>query len=1049
VYRLIFLFVAEDRDLLHPDEATSDTRQRYADYFSTNRLRDQAVKARAGRHSDSWSSLQVVFRALGSDGLPALGLPAYGADLFLPRFIGALDRARITNAALLQAIRYLSYLPDKQTGTLRRVDYKNLGAEELGSVYEALLEYVPSVADDGSTFALTVRGGNARKGSGSYYTPTELVELTLDEALDPVLDAAVQESDPESAILSITVCDPACGSGHYLVAAARRIARRLAIVRTGDPEPTPDAMREALRDVVAKCIYGVDVSDLAAELAKVSLWLEALTPGKPLAFLDAHIKVGNALLGTTPALLANNIPDVAFEPLLGDDDACETCARTGQSNCKHPKWSAIVKKANKTQRENEEAQQQSLMGAVGIHVGNRDFADAIAEVEATISAGDIQSIRRQASAWRRAEDSPALKRAKMVADAWCSAFVWPLNRAHARDAVTHEVLVMLQENPDVEALKPRREMIQELAERYRFFHWHLEFPQVFKVPDDPHSAVNSAGWDGGFTCVVGNPPWDKVKLQDKEYFAKQGRDDIAKASPASKRTKLVEALAIDDPPLYADYQYEKRTSYGATHYVLKSGRYPLTGTGDVNLYAVFAETFRTLLDPAGQAGILSPTGLATDNTTSAFFADAFSKRRVRCFYDFINRGYFFPGVHAQFRFALSVFTGHEQPHVSLAFLARRIRDITEQGLRLTPEEVLSVNPNTGTLAVFDTPEDARITLGVYRRHPALIRDGHPNGNPWDIAFMRMFDMTNDSELFVDVEDIRHLIDAGLSPTRHGQALLPLYEGKYVWHFDHRLATSVEGSPDKDRDLTPQEHSRADTEVTPRYFIAQTKVTGALDGKWDRDWLLGFRSITNPTNERTFVTSVIPIAGCGNSLPVMRLQEPAQTPWLQATLSSLAFDYIVRQKLSGSNMNLFFVKQFACRTPETFDAPCPWDAATTLGEWLNPYVLELSYTSEAVRGYAADLGDTGRPFVWDETRRTQLRAELDAAFMHVYGHTESDVEHVLNAFPVLREHEERDYGTYRTRELVIQTFRHMAKAREAGTRFASCLTPAPGQGPRHP
>ncbi|QWZ07726.1 N-6 DNA methylase [Nocardioides panacis] len=299
VYRLIFLFVAEDRDLLHPEDTPTEIRRRYADYFSTQHLRELATRRRAGRHTDTWAALRLVFDALGNDGEPGLGLPAYGSDLFNAGFIGTLNDAKISNERLMDAVRSLSQLPDPGTGTLRPVDYKNLGSEELGSVYEALLEYVPTVGDDGA-FNLGVQSGNARKTSGSYYTPTELVELLLDESLDPVLDEASAAENPIEALLAITVCDPACGSGHFLVAAARRIARRLAIARTGDPEPTPDAMREALREVVAHCIYGVDLSDLAAELAKVSLWLESLTPGKPLAFLDAHIKVGNGFIGASP-----------------------------------------------------------------------------------------------------------------------------------------------------------------------------------------------------------------------------------------------------------------------------------------------------------------------------------------------------------------------------------------------------------------------------------------------------------------------------------------------------------------------------------------------------------------------------------------------------------------------------------------------------------------------------------------------------------------------------------------------------------------------------
>jgi N-6 DNA Methylase len=210
---------------------------------------------------------------------------------------------------------------------LRPVDYKHLGAEELGSVYESLLELHPELYVDTPTFALDTASGNQRQTTGSYHTPTSLVQCLLDSALDPVLDEAARQSNAEEAILALKVCDPACGSGHFLIAAAHRIAKRLAAIRTGDDEPSPEATRSALRAIISHCIYGVDVNPMAVELCKVSLWLEAIEPGKPLAFLEHHIQCGNSLLGTTPALLARGIPDAAFEPIAGDEKSVVSTLR--------------------------------------------------------------------------------------------------------------------------------------------------------------------------------------------------------------------------------------------------------------------------------------------------------------------------------------------------------------------------------------------------------------------------------------------------------------------------------------------------------------------------------------------------------------------------------------------------------------------------------------------------------------------------------------------------------------------------------------------------
>jgi len=245
----------------------------------------------------------------------------------------------IANHDLLDAIRALAFTMDRNAR--RVVDYKNLGSEELGSVYESLLELHPIINVDAAqhsaaatSFELKTASGNERKTTGSFYTPTPLINVLLDSALDPILDEACRKSNPEQAILALKVCDPASGSGHFLVSAAHRIARRLAAIRTGDDEPSPDALRAALRDVIGHCVYGVDVNPDAVELCKVSLWMEALEPGKPLSFLDAHVKCGNSLIGVAPGMDVGEIPDEAFNPVTGD----------------HKPTASALKKVNKQER---------------------------------------------------------------------------------------------------------------------------------------------------------------------------------------------------------------------------------------------------------------------------------------------------------------------------------------------------------------------------------------------------------------------------------------------------------------------------------------------------------------------------------------------------------------------------------------------------------------------------------------------------------------------------------------------------------------------------
>lgn len=317
VYRLLFLFVAEDRELLFAPSAENRARERYTQFYSISRLRRLAERRLGTHHSDLYHGLRIVMEKLGNGGCNELGLPALGSFLFSNEAIADLEGCEIANNDLLDAVRALAFVKYEQRR--RTVDYKNLRSEELGSVYEALLELHPVINLEARLFNLESATGNERKTTGSYYTPDSLVQCLLDSALDPVLDEAMRQPDPEAAILRLKVVDPACGSGHFLIAAAHRMAKRLAAVRTGDGEPSPEATRKALRDVIGHCIYGVDLNPMAVELCKVSLWMEALEPGKPLSFLEHRIRCGNSLIGATPALMKDGIPDEAFSPIEGDD----------------------------------------------------------------------------------------------------------------------------------------------------------------------------------------------------------------------------------------------------------------------------------------------------------------------------------------------------------------------------------------------------------------------------------------------------------------------------------------------------------------------------------------------------------------------------------------------------------------------------------------------------------------------------------------------------------------------------------------------------------
>ncbi|MGV0721042.1 DNA methyltransferase [Mycolicibacterium elephantis] len=1037
-YRLIVLFVVEDRDLLHPVDASADARALYADYFSTARLRHLARAPIGGWHTDLWEAHQIVTDALSGDGLPELGLNGLGATLFARDALGILAGARLPNRNFLAAVRALSQIDDPVTGVTRPVDYRNLDSEELGGMYESLLAYTPRYHADDRTFTLEETTGSERKTSGSYYTPSELIALVLDETLDPLIDEALRSREPEQALLDLTVVDPACGSGHFVVAAARRLATALATVRTGDSEPSPAALRAATADVIERCVYGVDLNDLAIEITKVALWLEAFDAGRPFPFLDAHFRVGNALLGTTPELLRHNIPDDAFV-VLGDDDN---------------EWTKKLKARNRTERNADADQLELSFGSETLNVETTQFTKAALDAD-TRTAATVAAMRARADAWRRLETDPDLVAKKLVADAWCAAFVQPkTGNTTSGQGITHAILRALSENPSSVPDSVVKQ-INDLARQYRFFHWHLEFPGIFTVPDDG-SADPTTGWVGGFSCVIGNPPWERVKIQNKEFFANAGRNDIADAPTAAKREDMINELADTDSGLFRAYHAALRQSDGTAHLLLKSGRYPLTGRGDVNTYSVFAETMRTIVNPHGAAGIITPTGLATEKNTAPFFSDTLGSHRLYAFYDFDNEAKIFRDVHHAYRFALTAMTGTRRKvqRTRFAFLNRHVSDVSDKRFQLAAEEVLTLNPNTGTLPMFRSRKDADITLGIYSRHPVLIRDDNPQGNPWRLSFATLLHMANDSGLFHTADDLSDAKFNGWSYKRDREEYVPLYEAKMLSHFDHRFSTYKDATQAQLNvgalpRLTNEQHDDPEVEPLARYWVERREVDERLQARWNRQWFFGWRDIARASDSRTFVPSVLPASAVNNKFPLAFPHESGDAPALHAVWSSLAFDYVARQKLSGTGMTYFIVKQLSCPTPALFARPAPWHYKTSLVNWMRPYVLELSYTSNRLRPYAEDFGDDGPPFRWDSERRALLRSDLDAGFLHIYGLNRDESEHVLDSFPVVRKYEEKDYGEYRTKRLVLEAYDRMAEAiANGGKGWMPLADPPAGKGPRH-
>ncbi|CAJ0730456.1 MAG: N-6 DNA methylase [Ralstonia sp.] len=1004
VYRFIFLATIEDRELVFAPDATSEAKARYQAGYSLQRLRQLAARRRSyDRHADLWQTLTITVAGL-SQGQGALGLPALGG-LFEAAQCPDLDGAALENQALLSALFSLCFF--REGAALSRVNYRDMDSEELGSVYESLLELVPVVTLGGGARIFGFVGddeegstkGNARKLTGSYYTPDSLVQELIKSALEPVIAQTLKANpqEPVKALLGLSVCDPACGSGHFLLAAARRIAEEVAQLNAADGNPLPDDYRHALRDVVAHCIYGVDKNPMAVELARTALWLEAYTPDRPLTFLDHHLRCGDALLGILDsAILENGIPDKAFNALSGDDKE-------------------VVKAIKKANREALKAIEKARHKSHHmLSLGLEDEGDIVA-LEA-LPDDTLSALEAKRSAYRDAEARVASSRARLAADLFVAAFVLPKTKEHEPIVPTSQDLWLVMNGSD-----PRPgvgAVATDAARVAQAFHWWQAFPQVKAK--------------GGFDVLLGNPPWERIKLQEEEYFATRS-PLVAEAPHKAERGRriglLAEGMLLHTlypeaeaaqglvPPnraeqqLYAEFLAARRGAEAVSLFAHDAGRYPLTGVGDVNTYALFAETFSQLMGQAGRAGFIVPTGIATDDSTKAYFSSLTQTGRLASLYDFENRDAIFPAVHRSYKFCLlTLGRTNAAEFVCFAAQVSQLAD-SRRLFRLTSEEFRLINPNTLTCPVFRSERDAELTKKIYRAAPVLIEEEPTERNPWGIRFMRMLDMANDSDLFHDAS----------APDR-----LPLYEAKMIHQFDHRWATySDDGAS---RDVLTAEKSQPDYFVTPRYWVEGVEVEQRLEDKgWSRGWLMGWRDICRATDERTVIASVVPKVATGDTLLLMfpNSNHGPRVACLLADQCSLVHDYVARQKVGGTHLKYHVKKQLPNLPPSQYSDE---DIA-----YIVPRVLELTYTSRDLGAWARDLGYEGEPLGWDPERRAMLRAELDAYYARLYGLTRDELRYILDpadvmgadypseTFRVLKNSEMREFGEYRTRRLVLEAW----------------------------
>ena len=1051
-YRLLFLSVLEERyspdgiRLIFNPDSTPEARESYEKGYSLSHLRRimRSPKYRTGMHHDLWEAMLIVFQSL-EKGQPLLGLPALGG-IFSASVCPHLDGLRLFNRDFLDGIYSLRW--SEHDGGLYWIDYRNLGSIELGSVYESLLELVPIIDQNNLKFRFLegtdeeTSAGNKRKTTGSYYTPDFMVDQLIRTALMPVVEEKLKDPSyrtAEEALLSLTVIDPACGSGHFLIAAASAIATRLAAIR--DDAGKPEGFRSAFRDVISRCIYGVDINPMAVELTKMSLWIEGYEPGKPLSFLDAHIKCGNSIVGVfdTSVLTEKGIPQDAFKPF--DDDDKKVAADLKNDNAK-------ALKLVKTRLHKKDSDDRDLFSSE-----QTESVRTVSDMpEDTID--DIQNKDIEYQRYSKMVDESALNRA---CDAYIAAFYAP--KCSLEDPVPTTCTIMhILDGMIQDTDEPVIEYASKLAEENRYFHWSLEFPEVFA--------------NGGFDVVLGNPPWDKVKVKDEEFFASR-IGSIAKAQNASQRKAMISRLPQGseyERAVYREYKdllrfYESQNRF--LHVKGDNGEaYPLSGKGDVNLYAVFTELASKLRKETGSVGFVVPTGICTDAGTQYIFGSFVEKNIVQSIYDFENgntieitgsdgkvkreKPRIFPAVHASYKFSLLTLRHSDMP--DFCFFLHTVKELEDQRRHypLSAEDIKLINPNTKTLPLIRSEKDYEILRKIYRNSTVVWNETKDDGNTFDLTFMRMFDMSNDSNLFY---------------TEYAPGRMPLYEGKFISQYDYRFnsykgETDSKGNPVESL-VTSEEKANPDFEITPQYWIDEkevylrysnadedikaryrsgndvivdsigqfgldlsgnsgTKSAAEIVKEETPKWCFGFRAISNSTNKRTIISCLFPASGVGHKISLVTDIGLEETLLLNANLSSITLDFAARKKIGGTDVCNFHFKQFPIIPPSAYS------------EEEEAFVIRYSKRLLGTTKKMAEILSCPVT-IWNDDERALLMARLDAFYALKYGLERDELEFILDpeavmgkgyptqTFPQVKANEIKDCGEYRTKKLVMEAY----------------------------
>jgi hypothetical protein len=745
---------------------------------------------------------------------------------------------------------------------------------------------------------------------------------------------------------------------------------------------------------------------MAVELAKVSLWINSAVEDKPLNFLDHHIKCGNSLIGTNSELVEGEFPVDAYETSGGRD------------------WHVGNKVRKRIRSENRERAKGSSESSLREWDIGREYVDIAEQIEEIEEQG-AEDIRKKKQLYDELRESDPYQQEKLAYDAWTAAFYWPMDKS-ADEYPSPSIIDKLRRNSNSnsETFQNLAKRATEIAEQQNFFHWELEFPEIF------------SGTSSGFDCILGNPPWDKVKLEEKEWFAGRA-PSISESDSKEYRTRLINELEDSNPELYSQWKLASRRSSQTSKFIRESGRYPLSGSGEINTYPVFTELTGTrLVNDNGRTGIIVKTGLATDYRTQDLFGKFVEDNQLVTLYDFVNKEGLFPDVAPPERFCLLTISGSDvsTKEAKFSFFNTNLEMMRDESRRygLSKEQIENINPNTRSCPAFESKRIRDIAVDIYSKYPVLINE-QQGRNTWDITYHTLFHMTNDTDIF-ESNTLENLQEQGyvLSGNKFKKGernYYPLYEAKFLHQFDHRFGTFEGVSQDSRftrRASTEQvsENQKSDPEfqILPRYWVYESDFEDQAENiDWSEDWIFAYRKVVRTTTDfRTAVGTIMPYYPLGNSAAVLTFDcdsTEERALLFTSLFTSFVFDFVLRQSVGGANLNLYILKQLPMPTPSCIEEYYVEKNGQeeSLKDFLISRALRLCWTSGELNCLGNEIEPNGSPYDWNQQNRRVIRAEIDAAVAHLYDISQEDFRYIINQFDILKERQKSKYGYYRRKE----------------------------------